>query len=112
MGGFPRSPSPKLHGATLRLGDRGRLPITQLDWQVRRRLSWHVNCIDYFTGPFGKEAVHAPSSLSCFSFLQKKLPPWVTYRFWVRRQPCLHSWFDQTHVNAQEATSFLPHRYS
>src|SRR5260370_17584224 len=109
MGGFPRSPSPKLHGATLRLGDRGRLPITQLDWQVRRRLSWHVNCIDYFTGPFGKEAFHAPSSLRCFSFLPKKLPPWVTYRVWVRRHPSLYTSFDPPHANPHTATLFPPH---
>jgi hypothetical protein len=52
----------------------GTRPIAQVDWQMTRHASLHVNADYYFTGPFGKQAESAPSSLSYFSV-------WAAYRF-------------------------------
>jgi hypothetical protein len=48
--------------------------ISQIDWQLTRHASLHMNYAYYFTGRFGKEAQDAPSSLAYLSV-------WAAYRF-------------------------------
>jgi hypothetical protein len=52
----------------------GSRPTVQIDWQLTRHLSAHVNCIYAFNGPFEEQSVHATPTMSYVS-------PWVTYRF-------------------------------
>jgi hypothetical protein len=52
----------------------GSRPIAQLDWQMTRHLSTHVNYIYVFNARFEEESVHATTSMSYIS-------PWLTYRF-------------------------------
>jgi hypothetical protein len=52
----------------------GSRPTVQIDWQLTRHLSAHVNCIYVFNGRFEERSVHATPTLSYVS-------PWVTYRF-------------------------------
>ena len=52
----------------------GSRSIAQVDWEMTRHASLHVNADYYFTGPFAKQAESAPSSLSYFSV-------WAVYRF-------------------------------
>src|SRR5262249_14114487 len=52
----------------------GNRPIAQVDWQVTEHASVHLNAAYYFTGPFGRQAENASTSLSYFSM-------WATYRF-------------------------------
>jgi hypothetical protein len=46
----------------------------QIDWQLTRHLSAHVNYIYAFNGRFEEQSVHATPTMSYVS-------PWVTYRF-------------------------------
>jgi hypothetical protein len=52
----------------------GSRPTVQIDWQLTRHLSAHVNCIYAFNGRFEERSVHATPTMSYVS-------PWVTYRF-------------------------------
>jgi hypothetical protein len=52
----------------------GSRPIFEMDWQVNRHLSIHVNYIYVFNGPFGQQAIHGTSGMSYVS-------PWATYEF-------------------------------
>jgi hypothetical protein len=52
----------------------GSRPTMQIDWQLTRHLSAHVNYIYAFNGRFEEQSVHATSTMSYVS-------PWVTYRF-------------------------------
>jgi len=52
----------------------GSRPIVQLDWQMTRHLSTHVNYICGFNGSFEQQSIHATAGMSYIS-------PWVTYRF-------------------------------
>ena len=52
----------------------GSRPIFEVDWQVNRHLSTHLNYIYVFNGPFGQQAIHGTSGMSYVS-------PWVTYEF-------------------------------
>ena len=52
----------------------GSRPIAELDWQVTRHLSAHVNYIFVFNARFEEQSVHGTSNMSFVS-------PWVTYRF-------------------------------
>jgi alginate export protein len=52
----------------------GSRPTAQIDWQLTRHLSAHVNYIYVFNGRFEERSVHATSTMSYLS-------PWVTYRF-------------------------------
>jgi len=52
----------------------GSRPTVQIDWQVTRHLSAHVNYIYAFNGRFEEQSVHATPTMSYVS-------PWVTYRF-------------------------------
>jgi len=52
----------------------GSRPTAQIDWQVTRHLSAHVNCIYAFNGRFEERSVHATPTMSYVS-------PWMTYRF-------------------------------
>ena len=61
-------------GNTTRARYEGSRPIVQVDWQVTRHLSGHINYIYVFNGPFGEQAIHGTSSMSYVS-------PWVTYEF-------------------------------
>ena len=52
----------------------GGRPIAQLDWQMTRHLSTHVNYIYVFNASFEEQSIHATTSMSYIS-------PWITYRF-------------------------------
>src|SRR6266849_10153991 len=52
----------------------GSRPTVQIDWQLTRHLSAHVNWIYAFNGGFEQQSVHATPTMSYVS-------PWVTYRF-------------------------------
>jgi hypothetical protein len=55
----------------------GGRPTVQIDWQLTRRLSAHVNYIYYiyvFNGRFEERSDHATPTMSYVS-------PWLTYRF-------------------------------
>jgi hypothetical protein len=52
----------------------GSRATMQIDWQLTRHLSAHVNCIYVFNGRFEEQSVHATPTMSYVS-------PWVTYRF-------------------------------
>jgi hypothetical protein len=52
----------------------GCRPNVQIDWQVTRHLSAHVNYIYAFNGQFEEQSAHATSRMSYVS-------PWLTYRF-------------------------------
>jgi Alginate export len=52
----------------------GSRSTVQIDWQLTRHLSAHVNWIYAFNGQFEEESVHATPTMSYVS-------PWVTYRF-------------------------------
>jgi hypothetical protein len=52
----------------------GSRPTVQIDWQLTRHLSAHVNYIYVFNGQFEQRSDHATSRMSYVS-------PWVTYRF-------------------------------
>jgi hypothetical protein len=52
----------------------GSRPIFEVDWQVNRHLSAHLNCIYVFNGPFGQQSIHGTSGMSYLS-------PWVIYEF-------------------------------
>jgi len=52
----------------------GSRPTLQIDWQLTRHLSAHVNWIYVFNGQFEEQSVHATPTMSYVS-------PWVTYRF-------------------------------
>ena len=52
----------------------GCRPNVQIDWQLTRHLSAHVNCIYAFNGRFEERSVGATRTMSYVS-------PWVTYRF-------------------------------
>jgi Alginate export len=52
----------------------GSRATVQIDWQLTRHLSAHVNCIYVFNGRFEEQSVHATPTMSYVS-------PWVTYRF-------------------------------
>ena len=54
--------------------NEGSRPIAQLDWQMTRHLSTHVNYIYVFNTRFEEESIHATTSISYIS-------PWITYRF-------------------------------
>jgi len=60
------------NGVTARY--EGSRPIAQIDWDVTRRLSLHLNYIRVFNGPFERASVHGTSTLSYLS-------PWLVYRF-------------------------------
>jgi hypothetical protein len=60
------------NGVTARY--EGSRPIAQIDWDVTRRLSLHLNYIRVFNGPFERASVHGTSTLSYVS-------PWLVYRF-------------------------------
>ena len=60
------------HGVKSRY--EGSRPIVQLDWQMTRHLSTHVNYMYVFNASFEEQSVHATTSMSYIS-------PWVTYRF-------------------------------
>jgi hypothetical protein len=60
--------------STTRARYEGSRPIVELDWQVNRHLSVHVNYIYVFNGPFERQAIHGTPSMSYVS-------PWVTYEF-------------------------------
>ena len=61
-----------------------RRPTVQIDWQLTRHLSAHVNGIYAFNGRFEERSVHATPTMSYVS-------PWVTYRFrgrlWFSKLP-------------------------
>jgi len=52
----------------------GSRPIAQVDWQVTRHLSAHLNYIYVFNARFEEQSVHGTHSMSFVS-------PWITYRF-------------------------------
>src|SRR5260370_33746283 len=52
----------------------GSRPTVQIDLQLTRHLSAHVNCIYAFNGQFEERSVHATPTMSYVS-------PWVTYQF-------------------------------
>jgi hypothetical protein len=52
----------------------GSRPIAELDWQITRHLSAHVNYIYVFNARFEEQSVHGTPNMSFVS-------PWVTYRF-------------------------------
>src|SRR5260221_3981427 len=52
----------------------GSRPTMQVDWQLTRHLSAHVNYVYAFNGQFEEQSVHATPTMSYVS-------PWVTYRF-------------------------------
>jgi len=52
----------------------GSRPIAQVDWQITRHLSVHVNYIYVFNAQFEEQSVHGTKSMSFIS-------PWITYRF-------------------------------
>jgi len=52
----------------------GSRPTAQIDWQLTRHLSAHVNWIYAFNGRFEERSVHATPTMSYVS-------SWVTYRF-------------------------------
>jgi len=52
----------------------GSRPIAQLDWQMTRHLSTHVNYIYVFNASFEEQSIDAATSMSYIS-------PWITYRF-------------------------------
>jgi hypothetical protein len=52
----------------------GSRPIAQLDWQMTRHLSTHINYTYVFNASFEEQSIHATTSMSYIS-------PWVTYRF-------------------------------
>src|SRR5262249_15383343 len=52
----------------------GSRPTVQVDWQVSRHLSAHVNYIYVFNGHFAETSVHGTSTMSFIS-------PWISYRF-------------------------------
>ncbi len=52
----------------------GGRPTAELDWQITRHLSAHVNYIYVFNARFEEESVHATHNMSYIS-------PWVVYRF-------------------------------
>src|SRR5262252_6073636 len=52
----------------------GSRPTIQVDWQVSRHLSAHVNYIYVFNGRFEEASVHGTSTMTFIS-------PWLTYRF-------------------------------
>lgn len=52
----------------------GGRPTAELDWQLTRHLSVHVNYIYVFNARFEEQSAHATPNLSYIS-------PWVTYRF-------------------------------
>jgi hypothetical protein len=52
----------------------GSRPIAELDWQVTRHLSAHLNYIFVFNARFEEQSVHGTKSMSYMS-------PWITYRF-------------------------------
>jgi hypothetical protein len=52
----------------------GSRPTVQVDWQLSRHLSAHVNYIYVFNGRFEEASVHGTSTMSFIS-------PWLTYRF-------------------------------
>jgi len=52
----------------------GSRPTMQIDWQLTRHLSAHINYIYAFNGRFEEQSVHATPTMSYVS-------PWVTYRF-------------------------------
>jgi hypothetical protein len=60
------------HGAPGRY--EGSRPIAQIDWQITRHLSAHLNYIYVFNGAFEEASVHGTTSLGFVS-------PWITYRF-------------------------------
>jgi hypothetical protein len=60
------------HGVKSRY--EGSRPIVQLDWQVTRHLSAHVNYIYVFNAQFEEQSVHGTISMSYIS-------PWLAYRF-------------------------------
>jgi len=52
----------------------GSRPIAELDWQISRHLSAHVNYIYVFNAKFEEQSVHGTRNMSFIS-------PWLTYRF-------------------------------
>ena len=52
----------------------GSRPTVQIDWQLTRHLSAHVNYIYVFNGRFEERSDHATPTMSYVS-------PWLTYRF-------------------------------
>jgi hypothetical protein len=52
----------------------GSRPIVELDWQLTRHLSAHVNYIFVFNARFEEQSVHGTPNMSFIS-------PWLTYRF-------------------------------
>jgi len=52
----------------------GSRPTVQIDWQLTRHLSAHVNYIYVFNGQFEQRSANATSRMSYAS-------PWLTYRF-------------------------------
>jgi hypothetical protein len=52
----------------------GSRPIAELDWQITRHLSAHVNYIYVFNAAFEEQSVHGTPNMSFIS-------PWLTYRF-------------------------------
>jgi hypothetical protein len=61
-------------GNTTRARYEGSRPLFEVDWQVNRHLSAHVNYIYVFNGPFGQQEIHGTSGMSYVS-------PWITYEF-------------------------------
>jgi hypothetical protein len=70
--GIPGNVLVPSHGVQSRY--EGSRPITEVDWQVTRHLSAHVNYIYVFNAKFEEQSVHGTSSMSFVS-------PWLTYRF-------------------------------
>src|SRR5262249_11071047 len=52
----------------------GSRPIAQIDWQITRHLSAHVNYIYVFNAQFEEQSVNGTKNMSFVS-------PWITYRF-------------------------------
>jgi hypothetical protein len=52
----------------------GSRPIAEVDWQITRHLSAHLNYIYVFNASYEEHSVHGTTSMSFVS-------PWVTYRF-------------------------------
>lgn len=52
----------------------GSRPIAELDWQITRHLSAHVNYIYVFNAAFEEQSVHGTANMSFIS-------PWIIYRF-------------------------------
>ena len=52
----------------------GSRPTMQIDWQLTRHLSAHVNYIYAFNGRFEQQSFHATPTTSYVS-------PWMIYRF-------------------------------